>query len=113
MKQSPNITRKVVFFRWKFCAPDLEASENKPHQICRIAGRGTFQNVSSASVANSSPISTLMQPVSLEIQNMKVVELFLDRSLDERVMPKLRSNVKAVQNRPISYVLHLTPPFAS
>ena len=34
MKQSPNITRKVVFFSWKFRVPDLEASENKPHQIC-------------------------------------------------------------------------------
>ena len=34
MKQSPNITRKVVFFNWNFRASDLEASKNKPHQIC-------------------------------------------------------------------------------
>ena len=25
---------KVVFFSWKFRASDLEASKNKPHQIC-------------------------------------------------------------------------------
>ena len=88
----------------------------------RISDKGTFQNVSSAGAANSSPISTLMQPVSLKTQNMKVVELclgfhiilnHLNRSLDERVMPRLRSDVKAVKNHPISYVLHLTPPFAS
>ena len=24
----------MVFFRWKFYAPNLEVSENKPHQIC-------------------------------------------------------------------------------
>ena len=33
IKQSPNITRKVVFFSWKFRASDLEASKIKPHQI--------------------------------------------------------------------------------
>ena len=33
MKQSPNITRKVVFFNWNFRASDLEASKNKSHQI--------------------------------------------------------------------------------
>ena len=36
-----------------------------------------FQNVNSAGVTNSSPISTLMQPISLKYQNMKAVELFL------------------------------------
>ena len=25
---------KVVFFSWNFRASDLEASKNKPHQIC-------------------------------------------------------------------------------
>ena len=88
----------------------------------RISGKGTFQNVSSAGTTTLSPISTLMHPVSLKTQNMKVVELclgvpyilnHLNRGLDERVMPKLRSNVKVVQNRPISYVLHLISPFAS
>ena len=34
IKQSPNITRKVVFFSWNFHASDLEASKNKLHQIC-------------------------------------------------------------------------------
>ena len=34
MKQNPNITRKVVFSSWNFLAPNLETSENKPHQIC-------------------------------------------------------------------------------
>ena len=43
----------------------------------RILGKGTFQNVSSAGVATSSPISTLMQPVSLKTQNMKFVEICL------------------------------------
>ena len=43
----------------------------------RISGKGTFQNTSSAGAATSSPISTLMQPVSLKTQNMKVVELYL------------------------------------
>ena len=33
MKQSPNITRKVVFSSLNFHAPDLETSEDKPHQI--------------------------------------------------------------------------------
>ena len=42
-----------------------------------ISGKGTFQNVSSAGAATSSPISTLMQQVSLKTQNMKVVELSL------------------------------------
>jgi hypothetical protein len=28
-------------------------------------------------------------------------------------MPRLQSDVETVQNRPISFVLHLTPPFAS
>ena len=27
------MTRKVMFFSWKFRASDLEASKNKPHQI--------------------------------------------------------------------------------
>ena len=63
----------MVFFSRKVRAPDLEASENKPHQLhIRIAGKGTFQNISSAGAATSSPISTLMQPVSLKTQNMKV-----------------------------------------
>ena len=43
----------------------------------RISGKGTFQNVSSVGAANSSLISTLMQPVSLKTQNMKVVEICL------------------------------------
>ena len=43
----------------------------------RISSKGTFQNVSTAGAATSSPILTLMQPVSLKIQNMKVVELCL------------------------------------
>ena len=43
----------------------------------RISGKGTFQNVSSAGAATSSPISTLIHPVSLKTQNMKVVELCL------------------------------------
>ena len=33
IKQSPNITRKVVFSGWNFRAPDLETSKNKPNQI--------------------------------------------------------------------------------
>ena len=43
----------------------------------RISGKGTFQNVSSAGAATSSLISTLMLPVSLKTQNVKVVELCL------------------------------------
>ena len=44
-KKSPNITRKVVFFRWNFCASDLEASKNKPHQICvlELQAKGHFR----------------------------------------------------------------------
>lgn len=36
-----------------------------------------FQNVNSAGSVNLNPISTLMQPVSLKAQTMKVVDLFL------------------------------------
>jgi len=36
----------------------------------------------------------------------------LNRSSDERVIPRLRSDVETVQNRQISFVLYLTPPFA-
>ena len=43
----------------------------------RISGKGTFQNVNSTGAATSSPISTLMQPISFKTQNMKVVDLFL------------------------------------
>ena len=43
----------------------------------RISGKGTFQNVSNAGAATSSPISTLMQTVSLKTQNTKVVEFCL------------------------------------
>jgi hypothetical protein len=38
---------------------------------------------------------------------------YLNRSLDDRVMPRLQSDVETVQNLPVSFVLHLTPPFAS
>ena len=88
----------------------------------RISGKGTFQNVSSAGATTSSPISTLMQPVSLKTQNKKVVEIFLgvysilnhlNRSFDERVMPRLRRDVETIQNRLINYVLRLMSPFAS
>ena len=58
----------MVFFSWKFRASNLRI---------RIAGKGTFQNINNAGVATSSPISTLMQTVSLKTQNMKVVELCL------------------------------------
>jgi hypothetical protein len=37
----------------------------------------------------------------------------LNQSLDERVIPILRSDVEIVQNRPISFVLHSTPQFVS
>ena len=57
-----------MFFNWNFCASDLHI---------RIASKGTFQNVNSAGAATSSPISTLMHPVSLKTQNMKVVEICL------------------------------------
>ena len=43
----------------------------------RISSKGTFQNVSNAGAETSSPISTLMQPVYLKTQNMKVVDLCL------------------------------------
>jgi hypothetical protein len=36
-----------------------------------------FQNVNSVGAATSIPISTLMHPVSLKTQNMKVVDIFL------------------------------------
>ena len=39
----------------------------------RISSKGTFQNVNSAGVATSGPISTLMHPVSLKTQNMNRV----------------------------------------
>ena len=94
-----------MFFSRNFRASDLEPSKNKPHQICvlelqakehsktstvqvqqfqaqsdlhiRIAGKGTFQNVNSASAATSSLISSFMQSISLKTQNMKVVEFCL------------------------------------
>ena len=58
----------MVFFSWKFRASNLRI---------RIAGKGTFQNVCSAGAATSSPILTMMRPISLKTQKMKVVELCL------------------------------------
>jgi hypothetical protein len=37
----------------------------------------------------------------------------LTRSFYERVMPRLQTDVETVQNRPINFVLHLMPQFAS
>ena len=38
-KQSPNITRKVVFYSWKFRAPDLEVSKNKLQQVLEFQAK--------------------------------------------------------------------------
>ena len=75
-----------MFFNWKFRAPDLEASKNKLHQIRILEFQAKEHSRTSAvhehlqassGAATSSPISTLMQPVSLKTQNMKVLELCL------------------------------------
>ena len=72
------MTRKVVFFSWKFHAPDLEASENKPHQICVLELQAKEHSRTSAVQVQQIQASTLIQPVSLKTQNMKVVYLCLD-----------------------------------
>ena len=75
-----------MFFSWKLRASDLKASKNKPHQIRVLEFQAKEHSRTSAvqehlqassGAATSSPISTLMQPVSLKTQNMKVVELYL------------------------------------
>jgi 5,10-methenyltetrahydromethanopterin hydrogenase len=100
-------------------APSLEASENKSRHI-KFTCQRMLLHVSSTSAVALCLISTLMQSVSLKNQNMKVVEVFLrlhiiynhlNRSSDERVMPRLRNCVKTVQNHLINFVLPLMSPF--
>lgn len=89
--------------------PYLKTSTIKPYQI-------------HIKTSTSSSIWTLIHPISLKMQNIKVIDIFLGVSqhlessqskLYERVMPRLRTDVETVQNHPISFVLHLMPQFAS
>ena len=57
--------------------PHVFKSSNNKLPLGRALQGRMFQNIGSADASTSSPITTLMQQVSLQTQNIKVVDIFL------------------------------------
>ena len=65
-----------MFFCWNFHASDLEASKNKPHQI-RVLEFQAKEHSKMSTMQVRQLQATLIQPVSIKTQNIKVVDICL------------------------------------